>query len=215
MNGILDIKKSFLDIKNSISWYQEIVNISRHEILGIKKCLSWYQEIYAFNFFYIKKWNSWYQEIKIFDIKKYLINSKTAPRNKFHDIKKSSFWYQELVSWYIKNSIFWFQKINFIFWYQELYFSISRNEFLISENRILNIKKYCHFLISKIEFLISRNPLFDIKNSISRYQEIYSEAPFYHWLSISWYQEFDFFLSRNRILYYKIIIFVDIQKSNS
>ena len=79
-----DIKKYFFDIKNSISWYQEIeflvsrnicyFLISRNRIHDTKKSNSWYQE---FDFFYIKNSISWYQEMeflisKIFlDIKKY------------------------------------------------------------------------------------------------------------------------------------------------
>ena len=70
-----------------------------------------------------------------------------------------------------------------ISWYQEIHFLISRN-------RILDIKKYSLFLDIKksnswyqeIDFLISRILFLDIKNSIS------------------WYQEFYFLISRNRFL---------------
>ena len=58
------------------------------------------------------------------------------------------------------------------FGYQKIELLISRNHFLISRNRFLDIKKYY--------FLISGNRYLDIKNSIS------------------WYQEFDFLISRNK-----------------
>ena len=54
----------------------------------------------------------------------------------------------------------------------------------------------------------------DIKNSISWYQEMYSEAPFYYLLSISWYQEFDFLISRIHFLISRNII-LDIKKYKS
>ena len=61
-----DIKKWFLDIKNSNSWYQEIeFLISRNRILDIKKSNSWYQEIEY----------SWYQKIFL-DIKRYFLISR-------------------------------------------------------------------------------------------------------------------------------------------
>ena len=65
---------------------------------------------------------------------------------------------------------------------------ISRIEFLISRNRISDIKNshsWYHvfeFLISSIHFLISRIRILDIRNSIS------------------WYQKFDFLISRIHFL---------------
>ena len=186
-NRIVDIKKwnswykemefwisrnRFLDIKNSISWYQEFAFLIF--------LISWYQKfdflvsrnklhflISRMIFLYIKKW--------ILDIKKYLINSKTAPQNTFLDFKKSISWYQGYQEFYflISRNVYYFlisrrrildiQKSNLIYqeifiisWYQEIDFLISKKlnswyqeiYFLISRNRILDIKKY--FLISRI-----------------------------------------------------------------
>ena len=176
--------------------------ISKNQILDIKKSISWYQEMYSeapfllfIKYFLISR-NEIYFLIsrnQILDIKKYLINSKNSGLNIFLDIKKWISWYQE---------------INFISWYQELYFLISRNDFLISRNQIFDIKKNVinsktapqntfldikksiswyqefDFLISRnvYYFLISRHRILDIKKCIS------------------WYQEMYFLISRNRIL---------------
>ena len=110
--------------------------ISRNRILDIEKSIFWYQEI------------DFLISIIIFlDIKKYLINSKTAPQNTFPDIKKSISWYQEMISWY-----------------QEFNSFISRNVhyFLISRNRILDIKKFISWY-QEMYFLISSNRILDIK----------------------------------------------------
>ena len=74
---------------------------------------------------------------------------------------------------YIKNSISWYQEIINISWYQEMISWYQEFNFLISGNRILDIK----------------NAFLDIKNSISLYQEI---------VHISWYQKIEFLISRNR-----------------
>ena len=69
---ILDINKSFLDIKKSNSWYQEILKINsktahKNTFLDIKKSISWYEEILSWypetDFYYMKKCVniSWYQ----------------------------------------------------------------------------------------------------------------------------------------------------------
>ena len=95
-NGILDIKKWFLDIKNgyqeikflisrtgilTISWYQEIWFLDiKKWFLDIKNTISWYQNMNLF--LDIKNSISWYQEI--------LINSKTEYVS----------WYEEFISWY-------------------------------------------------------------------------------------------------------------------
>ena len=107
------IYSAFLDIKNSICWYQEIhflvsrkvyhFLISRNRILDIKICMFWYQEL---DFLISRN--------RILDIKKYLL---------FLDIKKSISWYQK------------------IFLDIKKYFLISKIHFLISRNRILDIKK--------------------------------------------------------------------------
>ena len=118
------IYSAFLDIKNSISWYQEMN--------------SWYQEI----FLDIKNSISWYQE---FD---FLIS-----RLRILDIKKSNSWYQETyfeALFYYSLSISWYQEIDLLI--SRIHFLISRNEihFLISRNRFLDIKKYilrCRFTI--------------------------------------------------------------------
>ena len=102
-----------------------------------------------------------------------------------------------LIFWdgHVTHTIFWqsqpvgydapFYYLFSISWYPEFDFliSINKTHFLISMNRIPDIKK---------SFL-------DIKKSVSWYQEMYSEAPFYYLLSIkiSWYQEIDFLISRN------------------
>ena len=129
---------------------------------------------------------------QILDIKKYLINSKTAPQNTFLDIKKSRF--LDIKKWFldIKNSIFWYQEMCIISWYQEI-------EFLISRIIILDIKKSIswyqeiEFLISRniFYFLISRNRILDIKNSISWYQKIFLDIKnsFLDIKKNSWYQE--------------------------
>ena len=65
--------------------------------------------------------------------------------------------------------------------------------------------------------------IFILMKSISWYQEMYSEAPFYYLFSINWYQEFDFLISRNHFLISRNIIldiknrnlFLDIKKSIS
>ena len=65
-----------LDIKNSISWYQEIhFLISRNAFLDIKNSISWYQEIIHI---------SWYQKIKFLISRNHFLIS----RNQFLDIKK-------------------------------------------------------------------------------------------------------------------------------
>ena len=81
----------------------------------------------------------------------------------------------------IKNSISWYQEMNY--WYKEIYFDIKKY-FLISRIRFLDIKNY--FLISRIRFLDIKIWILDIKKSNSWYQKC-----------ISWYQEFDFLISRN------------------
>ena len=87
-NIILDIKKwnLFLDIKKSEFLISRNIHnflLSRIVFLDIKNFISWYQEID----FLISKNISWYQKIfldiknSFLDIKKCLINSKTAPHN--------------------------------------------------------------------------------------------------------------------------------------
>ena len=172
----LDINKYFLiskrnrllDIKNSIYWYQEF-----HFLISRNK---FHFLITRIIFFYIKKW--------ILDIKKYLINSQTAPQNTFLDINIKRFLdikkrFLDIKKSFldIKNSIFLYKERCTISWYQKIEFLLSRNAFLISRIRsryiycfvfiliskniswyqkiFLDIKKY--FLISKKYFLISRN----------------------------------------------------------
>ena len=116
-----------------ISWYQEFhFLISRNKIrfLDIKNSISWM--------------NSWYQKNQILDIKKYLMNSKTAHQNTFLE------WFLD-----IKNSIFWYQEMCIIFLYQEIEFFISRNAFLDTRK--------CISWYQEIYFLISRNGILDIK----------------------------------------------------
>ena len=121
----LDIKKyilrrtftiysAFLDIKNSISWYQEIIHIPWYQI--IEFLISWNHFLIPRNrFLDIKKCVLFFiSRNRILDIKKRWINGKTAPQNIFHDIK-------------IYNS--WYTKMKFI-WYQEFYILISRILFL-------------------------------------------------------------------------------------
>ena len=67
-----------------------------------------------------------YSAFQIFDIKKYLIYSKTAPQNTFLDIKKSISWYQEMISWY-QEFDFFISRMCIISWYQDIEFLISRN----------------------------------------------------------------------------------------
>ena len=134
------IYSAFLDIKNSISWYQEI-NSWYQEIFLISRSF-WYQE---FDFLIsrnrildIKNSIFWYQEFDFLISRndKYFLIS----RIRFPDIKNSN-WYQEnefLISknayLNIKNSTSWYQEIIHISWYQKI-------EFLISRNRFLDIKK--------------------------------------------------------------------------
>ena len=67
-----------------------------------------------------------------------------------------------------------------IYWYQEIDFLISRNDFLISKIRFLDIKKCVLFFDIKKSnswykekyFLISGNVFLDIKKSNSWYQEL-------------------------------------------
>ena len=125
----------------------------------------------------------------ILDIKKYSINSKTAPQNTFLDIKNSIFWYPDSVLFLnFKKSHSWYQDMHFL--YQEF-------DFLISKIRTLDIKilifwyQELDYLISRIRILDIKKSFLDIKKSNSRYQEI---------LIISWYQENEFSISQNRIL---------------
>ena len=140
-------------------------------------------------FLAIKKWNTWYQVIDfliyreieflisknifcaavLLFIKYFLmsrnINYFLISRNRILDIKK---WLLDIKKWNsrfldTKNSISWYQEINFISWYQELYFLISRNEFLVSINQFLDIKK--HLINSKTA--PQKNTFLDIKKSIS------------------------------------------------
>ena len=170
MRSRFTIYSAFLDINNSIPWYQDIhFLISRNAFLDIKNSISWYQEIIHI---------SWYQKIEYPDIKK-----------SFLDIKKSISWYQEM---YSEAPIYYLYSISC---YQVFDFLISRNHFLISRNIILDIKKWNLFLDIKksitwyqeIHFLISKNSFLDIKNSISWYQEIHFlisrnifKPPFYY-----------------------------------
>ena len=117
MRGSFTIYSAFLDIKNSISWSQEMNNWYP-EIYVI----SWYQEIYSeAPFYYLlfldKNSNSLYQEIE-FLISGYIYIIS---------------WYQEIYSeapFYNLLSISSYQEIKFknsISWYQEMELLISRN----------------------------------------------------------------------------------------
>ena len=146
------ISRNIFDIRNSISWYQEIeFLISRNQILDIKNHISWFLEV-----FLVSRNNEYFlvSRIRFLDIKKWI------------DIKKSNSWYQEF---------------NFL--------KSRKNEYLlISRNRILSYQEIDsfflprnihYFFVRKKDFLISKIRLLDIKNSIT------------------WYQEFDFLISRN------------------
>ena len=156
----------FLVIKKSISWCQEI------------NFISWYQEIY----FLISRNEFLISRNQIFDIKKYSINSKTAPQNTFLDIKKSISWYHEIISWY-QEFDFWYQGMCIISWYQEFISWYQDMHVLISRIRFLHIKIYSNSCY--------QDRFLDIKKSNSWYQKIFI---------ISWYQEIEFLISRNRIL---------------
>ena len=191
----------------SISWYQEMYSeapLCYKVFLDIKNLISWFQEM---EFLISRMW--------FVDIKKWSRNGILDINNWFLDIKNSISWYQEI------HLISWYQEMCIISWYQEVEFLILRYaffdiknsfswyqfEFLISGNRILDIKKYLSFLditksnswYQKIEFLISR--ILDIKNSISWYQEIEFLIS-----KTSWYQKYFlisriyFLIPRNRIL---------------
>ena len=151
---------------NTLCFYYSIPHLLRWNIM-LKLALLLYKNkplshTYEVPFYYLFS-ISCYQE---FD---FLISRKTFP-----DTKKCISWYQEF-DFLISRKTFPDTK-KCISWYQEFDFLISRKntDFLISRNRIPDIKK---------SFL-------DIKKSISWYQEMYSEAPFNYLLSISWYQEF-------------------------
>ena len=164
-NRILDINQEIeflMSIKKSISWYQKLdFLISRnkfHFLISRNK----FHFLISRNGFLISR-------NQILDIKKYWINSKTAPQSTFLDIKKSVSWYQEMISWY-QEFDFLYQEMCMISWYQENEFLISRNiyYFSISRNRIFDIKKSISwyqkiFLDIKKYFLISRIRFLDIK----------------------------------------------------
>ena len=87
-NRILDIKKYllFLDIKKSISWYQEIdFLISRILFLDIKKTISWYQKIFLDikKKILISRIHFLISRNRIVDIKKCWINSKTVSHSNY------------------------------------------------------------------------------------------------------------------------------------
>ena len=126
-NQILNVKKYlinskiaaqniFLDIKKSISWYQEM-----DFLISRKNFISWYQEID----FLISRNEFLISRNQILDIKKYLIVKRRLSihflisRNWFLDIKK---WFLD-----IRNSISWYQEMCIISWYQEIEFLMSRN----------------------------------------------------------------------------------------
>ena len=82
-NWFLDIKKSiaFLWFQKLIFWYKKIhFLISTNQFLDIKK-LDWFViKKWAWFFYFVMKWIYWYKKIDFFDIKKYIINSKTTPQ---------------------------------------------------------------------------------------------------------------------------------------
>ena len=108
------IYSAFLDIKNSISWYQEIhFLISRNAFFDIKNSISWYQEIIHI---------FWYQEIEFLisrndflisrnwflDIKMCILRRRfTIYLKVFLDINNLISWYQEFISWF-KHILFQF-----------------------------------------------------------------------------------------------------------
>ena len=70
---------------------------------------------------------------------------------------------------------------------------------------ILDIKKCSEFLISKNDFLISRIRFFDIKKWFFDIKKWFfdikkSKSWYQEMTCISWYQKFDFLISKNRIL---------------
>ena len=80
MRRCFSIYPAFLDIENSISWYQEMNSWYQEMNSWYQKIFFWYQEIY----FDIKKSISWYQEIE------FLISSIRFLdiKNSISDIKK-------------------------------------------------------------------------------------------------------------------------------
>ena len=140
-----DIRKSFIDIKDSNSWYLISINdlyslISENRFFSenkthiILRSTTWINSPFSFIF--------WHQKI-------YFVIS----RNQFEFlISKNNFlisenWFFDIRKWFfdIKNFIFWYQKILHIFWYQKIIVI-----FYISRIRISDIKK--SFLILKIRF---------------------------------------------------------------
>ena len=127
----------FLYIKNLISWYQEITHIAwykKNRMPYIKKSFL----ISRNRFFFISRY-------QIFGIKKFLINSKSVPRNICLYIKKSNSLYQEIDFLISKNSIY--EKMKFISWYQEMELLISRNAEQMAKRRFMDMFQiwwFCH-----------------------------------------------------------------------
>ena len=100
------------------------------------------------------------------------MESEVGIYSMFFYIKKSIFWYQKIF-FYIKKSIFLYQKIDFliskidflisenIFWYQKIFFDIKNgNLFWYKKNKSYFLISKNEFLISENDFLISENDMF-------------------------------------------------------
>ena len=143
--------------------YRTYLLISRNRLLDIKNSISWYQEfnflISRIIFLHIKQWILEFliSGNQIPYIKKFLKNSKTAPQKTFLDIKKF-FLYIKKLFLDIRNSMFWYQEMCIISWYREI-------ECLIWRNAFLDIRK-CISGYPEIEFLISRNAEWIVKRRL-------------------------------------------------
>ena len=114
----------------------------------------------------------------------------------------------------ISRNQFFYQEIAISLDTKNLDFLISRINFLISRNIILDIK-------NEIYFLISRNRIFDTKKSISWYHILRRRFTIYLvFLNIknliSWYQELECLISRIPFFYIKkYLLILQIRKWNS
>ena len=119
----LDIKNSFLDIKNLISWYQEFISNS------------WYQEM---------KFISWYQEIGILDIKKSKKSISLYKETHFEFLISKNISLYKKIFLDIKN-ISWYQRIHFFI--SRIHFLISRNRILDIKKCWINSKAAPHICV--------------------------------------------------------------------